>query len=153
MKRLVVLCLLPLLLSGSALTAVKEPQPELLGIRIGMSRTDAYKRLQKIGKLEKAERKQQEIWALTKDPRYSHLIIAFNKEYTGIRFVTAVARDGVRIRYEDVIDTKRARQAGSVNNYKYVMETPARGKEPHYIVIAQGRDPQYLKYYSIEKLD
>jgi hypothetical protein len=153
MKRAFVLYLLFTLVIGGAQAAIKESGPKVLGIRIGMSRNDALKRLQKIGKLEREERKQQQIWSIDKDPHYSHLIIAFNKEYTEIRFVTAVAREGGRIRYSDVIDTKKARQAGTVNNYKYTLEVPPRGKEPGYVVIARGSDPQYLKYYSIEKID
>ncbi len=42
---------------------------------------------------------------------------------------------------------------GAVNNYKYVLEMPARGKNPGYKVIARGQDQNYLTYFSIEELE
>jgi hypothetical protein len=55
------------------------------------------------------------------------------------------------MRYSDVADLKRARQAGDVkiNNYHYVWE--ARGRSPKTIVEARGRDPEYLSTYTIKK--
>ena len=101
---------------------------DVLGLKVGMNKEDAVKRLQKIGSKERDERKQQEIWNLTDDSSYSHIIIAFNKE-NKVRFITAKGREsGKRVRYSDVIDVKKARQMGAVNNYKYVLEMPARGK-------------------------
>lgn len=126
---------------------------DVLGLKIGMNKEDAVKRLQKIGSKERDERKQQEIWNLTDDSSYSHIIIAFNKE-NKVRFITAKAREsGKRVRYSDVIDVKKARQMGAVNNYKYVLEMPARGKKPGYKVIARGQDQDYLTYFSIEELE
>lgn len=126
---------------------------DVLGIKVGMNKEDAVKRLQKIGSKERDERKQQEIWNLTDDSSYSHIIIAFNKE-NKVRFITAKGREsGKRVRYSDVIDVKKARQIGAVNNYKYVLEMPARGKKPGYKVIARGQDQNYLTYFSIEELE
>lgn len=126
---------------------------DVLGLKVGMNKDDAVKRLQKIGSKERDERKQQEIWNLTDDSSYSHIIIAFNKE-NKVRFITAKGREsGKRVRYSDVIDVKKARQMGAVNNYKYVLEMPARGKKPGYKVIARGQDQDYLTYFSIEELE
>ena len=126
---------------------------DVLGLKVGMNKEDAVKRLQKIGSKERDERKQQEIWNLTDDSSYSHIIIAFNKE-NKVRFITAKGREsGNRVRYSDVIDVKKARQMGAVNNYKYVLEMPARGKKPGYKVIARGQDQNYLTYFSIEELE
>ncbi len=126
---------------------------DVLGLKVGMNKEDAVKRLQKIGSKERDERKQQEIWNLTDDSSYSHIIIAFNKE-NKVRFITAKGREsGKRVRYSDVIDVKKARQMGAVNNYKYVLEMPARGKNPGYKVIARGQDQNYLTYFSIEELE
>ncbi len=151
MKRVVLCCLI---LLAAACGAGSEPKPEILGVRLGMSREEAYVRLRNIGKLEKEERRQQEVWKLTGDSPYSHLIVAYNKEYTSLRFITAVANeDGRRVRYDDVIDTNKARRTGAGNSITYTLEVPSRGNQPGYVVKAIGNDPQYLKYYSIEKID
>jgi hypothetical protein len=120
-----------------------------------MSREAVRRRLEKIGRLEKEERKQQEVWRLRRDPHYSHLIIGFNKDYTQVRYLTATAREdgGRRVRYSDVLDLKSARQTGSANNYRYTQEVAARGNQPGYVVSARGTDATYLTYYSIEKID
>ncbi len=141
---------LVLLNAGNADAQTKH---DVLGLEVGMNKEDVIKRLQKIGSKERDERKQQEIWKLTDDSHYSHIIIAFNKE-NKVRFITAKAHEsGKRVRYSDVIDIKKARQMGAVNNYKYLLEMPARGKKPGYKVIARGQDQNYLTYFSIEELE
>ena len=109
MRRLVTLCCLIVL--GAACSSPREPQPEILGVRLGMTRDEARARLQSIGQLEKEERRQQEVWRLADDPSYTHLIVAFDKGYTAVRYVTAVANEqGRRVRYSDVVDTRLARE-------------------------------------------
>lgn len=143
-----VCCLL--LLAAACSTAV-EPQPEILGVRLGMSREEAHARLQDIGKLEKEERRQQEVWRLAGDPSYSHLMVAYNKAYTSVRYVTAVANDqGRRLRYADVVDPARARLESTQANRTYTQEIPARSDRPGFIAKVLGDDPTYLKYYSVE---
>jgi hypothetical protein len=124
---------------------------EILGISVGMSHADALARLEQIGRCEKDERKQQEVWALTNDPRFSHLIVAFTKGYTEVRYVTAKARAGAHVRYQDMLDLTQAKQVGAQNNNKYVLEVPASGGAPSYVVIARGTDPNFLTYFSLEK--
>ncbi len=125
---------------------------DVLGISLGMSHEAATKLLQKIGKLEKNESKLQEVWVLNNDVSYSHLIVGFDKETNEVRFVTAKARaDGKRVRYETVLDVKKAKQTGTTNNYKYIQEIPARGKKAAYKLIAMGQNADYLTYFSIEK--
>jgi hypothetical protein len=123
---------------------------EILGISVGMRPADALARLEKIGRREKQDRKQQEVWALDHDPRFSHLIIAFTKDYDEVRYVTAKVRDGARVRYQDVLDLTKAKQMGAPNNNKYVLEVPASGLRPAYLVIARGADPKFLTYLSIQ---
>lgn len=130
-----------------------QTKPDVLGLEIGMNKENAVKRLQTIGKKERNERKGQEIWNLSGDPRYSYIIVAFNKE-NNIRFITAKAREGGKpIRYSDVINIKKARQDGTVNNYKYVVEVPSHGKELGYRIVARGQHKDYLTYYSIEEFE
>ncbi len=129
-------------------------KPEVLKIRLGMSVEEAHKQLKKIGKLEREERKQQEIWTLVNHPNYSHLIVAFDKEYKKVRFVTAKVREGGNhVRYSDVIDVRKAVKENIGNNYKYVLEVPAKGKDPGYVVTARGQDAEYLTYFSMEIKD
>ena len=151
-KTVVTICCLLLLVA--ACSRAVEPKPEILGVRLGMSREEAHARLQEIGKLEKEERKQQEVWKLAGDRPYSHLIVAYNKEFTAVRFVTAVAKEeGRRVRYADVIDTAKAKRTQAGNSVTYTLEVQGRDGQPGYVVKAIGNDPDYLKYYSVEKLD
>lgn len=155
MKKTAAICFLALLLKAcGGGGAAGEPKPEVMGLRLGMSRQEAHARLGELGRLEKEERKQQEVWKLAADPTYSHLIVAYNKEYTSLRFVTAVARDdGRRVRYADVLDTGRAQRAEAGSTVTYVLEVAATGAQPRFQVRLVGNDPDFLKYYSIEKLD
>jgi len=151
MKKTVVTACCLLLLSAACSTTAVRSRPEILGVRLGMSREEAHARLQEIGKLEKEERKQQEVWRLTADPSYSHLMVAYNKEYTSVRYVTAVANEqGRRVPYEDVIDLGSARLESTQASRTYTIETPARDGQPGFIAKAIGADPAYLRYYSVE---
>jgi len=152
MKIVVTVCCL-LLLAAACATAV-EPRPEILGVRLGMSREQAHARLQQIGKLEKEERRQQEVWQLTDEPSYSHLMVAYNKEYTSVRYITAVAKDqGRPVAYADVLDLGGARLESTQATRTYTQETPARAGRPGFITKAIGTDPAHLKYYSVEMAD
>ncbi len=131
-----------------------ESKADILGIKLDMSQENAHRRLREIGKLEKEEGKQQEIWALKEDPHYSYLIVAFTKENPSVRFVTAKMREGgSRVRYSDVLELEKTRQIGSANNYKYVQEFPPEGNRSQYSVIASGKDADYLTYLSLKVLN
>ena len=152
MKTVVTVCCL-LLLNTACATAV-EPKPEILGVRLGMSREEAHARLQTVGRLEKEERRQQEVWRLTGDPNYSHLMVAYNKEYTSVRYVTAVANEqGRRVPYAEVMNLDGARLESSPASRTYLQEFPERAGRPGFIAKAIGADPTYLKYYSVERSD
>jgi hypothetical protein len=152
MKKVVTVCCLLLLAAACATSA--EPKPEILGVRLGMSREEAHARLQEIGKLEKEERRQQEVWRLNGDPSYSHLMVAYNKEYTSVRYVTAVASEqGRRVPYADVISPGSARLESAPASRTYTQEFPERGGRPAFVAKAIGSDPTYLKYYSVERAD
>lgn len=152
MKRAVTICCLLLLVASCGKSA--GPKPEILGVRLGMSREEARARLQQIGELEKEERKQQEVWRLKGDPNYTHLMVAYNKDYTSVRYVTAVANEqGKRVPYTDVIDPGGARLESTPATRAYTQETPPRDGRPGFITKAMGTDPTYLKYYSVERMD
>ena len=150
-KKTVVWLFLALMVLVVSPVSAQTAQGEILGISVGMSGAEALTRLQKIGRREKEERKQQEVWALNNDPRFSHLIVAFTKDYTEVRYVTAKVRDGAQVRYQDVIDLTKARQVGARDNNKYVWEVPASAGRPGNVIIARGTDPEFLTYFSIEK--
>jgi len=152
MKRVVTVCCL--LLLAVACIASAGPKPEILGVRLGMSRDEAHTRLQEIGKLEKEERRQQEVWRLNGDPSYSHLMVAYNKEYTSVRYVTAVANEqGSRVPYADVISLGGARLESTPASRTYTQEFPGREGRPGFVAKAIGADATYLKYYSVERTD
>ena len=152
MKMVVAVCCL--LLLAAACATKGEPKPEILGVRLGMSRDEARARLQRIGKLEKEERRQQEVWRLDDDPSYSHLMVAYNKDYTSVRYVTAVAKEqGRRVPYAEVIDLGSARLESAQASRTYWQELPERSGRPAFVAKAIGTDPTYLKYYSVVRSD
>ena len=126
-------------------------RPQIMGISLEMSREAAQARLKAIGRLEKEDRKRQEVWAI-KDRRVSHLLVGYDAEYR-VRYVTAIARaDGPRIRYAEVANVKTAQRLSNQGNYRFTWEVPARRGQFAYVLIAHGRDPQYLDSYSIKKV-
>jgi len=147
-KRTFILCLL--LLSG-AVVAQAGVRPEIMGVALEMSHEAALARLKSIGQLEREDRKRQEVWAV-KDPRISHLLVGYDAEYR-VRYVTAIARStGPRMRYQEVADLKSARRLNSQGNYRLTWEVPERRGQFAFVVIAHGRDPNFLDSYSIKKV-
>lgn len=141
----VILCLLV-----ATFTAEAKGRPEILGVSLTMSRDAAQARLKTIGRLEKEERKRQEVWAVN-DSRVSHVLIGYDAEYR-VRYITAIARaGGPRIRYQEVVDVKHAQRVNYQGNYKFTLE--ARRGQLAYVTIAHGRDSQYLESYSVKKVD
>src|SRR5436309_2503518 len=138
-------CLLPAL-SGLANAAQAKLRPEIMGVSLDMSRAEAQARLKSIGQLEKEDRKRQEVWTV-KDPRVSHLLVGYDADFR-VRYVTAIARtDGPRIRYGEIANTKNARRLGTQGNYKFTWEVEAQRGHIGYMIIAHGRDPQFLDSY------
>jgi hypothetical protein len=151
MKRWLSVCVL-LGVGVLASAAPGKPRPEIMGIVLGMSRDSAQARLKSIGNLEREERKRQEVWAI-KDPRVSHLLVGYDTDYH-VRYVTAIARTGgMRIRYQEVADLKHAEQVHAQGNHKFTWEVPEHRGQFAYVIIARGRDPNYLDSYSVKKLD
>ena len=143
---------LSLALGVSAIVFAATPQPQIMGISLGMSRTDARARLQSIGSLDRETRKRQEIWTI-KDGAVSHLLVGYDAEFR-VRYVTAIARTGgPRIRYADVADVKSAQREQNQGNYKLTWQVAARSGHSPYLLIAHGHDPQYLESYSVKRVD
>jgi hypothetical protein len=141
-----------LLMLAAACSTASEPKPEILGVRLGMSREEAHARLRDIGKLEKEERRQQEVWRLDGDPSYSHLMVAYDREHASVRYVTAVANEqGRRVPYADVVSLDGARVDSTQASRTYTQEIPERADRPGFVARAIGTDPTYLKYYSVKR--
>src|ERR1043166_4577890 len=142
MKRILSLSFM-LMIAISASAAIARPRPEIMGVSLDMSHDDARARLKSIGSLEREDRKRQEVWAV-KDPRISHLLVGYDAEYR-VRYVTAIARtDGPRIRYQEIADVKSAQRSNTPGNHKYTWEVESHRGTAAFIIIARGRDPQYL---------
>jgi len=152
MKRLLSLSLLLVISVISVSAAPARPRPEIMGISLDMKRDAARARLQSLGKLEKEQRKRQEVWAV-KDARISHLLVGYDTDYR-VRYVTAIARtDGPRIRYQELADPKSAHHDITPGNHKFTWEITGRRGQSAFILIARGHDPQFLDSYSVKKKD
>ncbi len=152
MRRLLTLCLVLLGVGVLASAAPSKPRPEIMGIVLGMSRDSAQARLKSMGNLEKEARKRQEVWAI-KNPRVSHLLVGYDTDFR-VRYITAIARaNGPRIRYDEVADVKEAQRVNTQGNYKLTWQVAARSGQFAYLLIAHGRDPNYLDSYSVKKVD
>jgi hypothetical protein len=131
------------------------PERQILGLRLDMQRDEAVKRLQEIGRLERTERRGQEIWKV-QHASFSHVIVAFSKEGQ-MRFITAVAREdekAQRVSYKSVGNVELARDLGDPNikNFNYEWQLPAEGRGPASIVVARGRDADHLSTLSLKRL-
>lgn len=127
---------------------------DILGIKLGTSEKEVRKRLNELGRLDREESRQQEIWTLNNDPHYSHLILAFDKENQSVRYITVKAREnGTPVQYRDVVDLEKAKQISSAGNYKYVQEIEGSLTISGYIKTASGKDTNNLTYYSLKKLN
>jgi hypothetical protein len=154
MKQILSALSICLVLAVSMVTsaATAKLRPEIMGIALGMSRDDARAHLKSLGTLEKEARKRQEVWAI-KDARISHVLVGYDPDFR-VRYVTAIARTGgPRMRYQEVADIKNAQRVNNQGNYKLTWEVAAQPGQLAYVMIAHGRDPQYLDSYSIKKLN
>jgi hypothetical protein len=130
---------------ATARTATLAPPTEILGVRLDMPRAEVRELLGKSGKLEREERKRQEVWTV-QDPRFASLIVGYDKNWN-VRFVTGVAKpEGDAVKYADVLDVPAAdhKSAGQTHTYTWTIA------EPKYYVIAIG-GPERLDYLSLKK--
>lgn len=151
MRRIKLSVIVCLLMVSNAAAAQARVKPEIMGVALDMSRDAAQARLKSIGQLEKEDRKRQEVWAI-KDPRISHLLVGYDAEYR-VRYVTAIARaNGPRMRYQEVADLRSAQRLNNQGNYRFTWEIAERRGQFAFVVIAHGRDPDFLDSYSVKKI-
>jgi len=151
MRRIKLSVIVCLLLISSAAAVQARVKPEIMGVALDMSHEMAQSRLKAIGQLEKEDRKRQEVWAI-KDPRISHLLVGYDADYR-VRYVTAIARtNGPRMRYQEVADLRSAQRLNNQGNYRFTWEIPERRGQFAFVVIAHGRDPNFLDSYSVKRI-
>lgn len=145
---LMLACLIP---TAPTSVLARSPKNNVLGIRIGMHRADVHHRLQKLGTLEKEVRGRQEVWKLTREPRFASVLVGFDPNFQ-VRYVTAISRDGQRMRYGEIGPIKNAFAESAAGVYtRYTWEIKPDKKTPGYFLIAEGRDPEYLHSFSIKR--
>jgi hypothetical protein len=154
-KLIIILWILAAWALPKAYAEARELPRQILGVHLNMTKDEAHKRLQEIGTFERDERKQQEIWKV-RDESFSHLIIGFGKDEK-LRFVTAVAREdkeAKRVAYDKIGSLKEAEQAGDpqINNFNYQWSLSTKGTNETTLIVARGRDPQFLATYSLKRL-
>ena len=127
-------------------------QDHVLGLRIGMSREDVHRRLKLMGTFEREERGRQEVWTLARESRFDSVLVGFDADFR-VRYVTAIAREGGRrMRYNELAPIKDARAENANGAYtRYTWEVKPDKQHPGYFLIAEGRDPEYLKSFSIKR--
>jgi hypothetical protein len=147
------LSLVALATSTTAAVAAAAPRNDVLGLRLEMSKEAVHRRLAKIGRFEREERGRQEVWTLLNDPRFTSLLVGYDREYK-VRYVTAIAREegSRRMRYSEVAPLKEARVENANGVYRrYTWEVEPGKKRAGYFLFAEGRDPEYLKSLSIKR--
>jgi hypothetical protein len=120
-----------------------------------MAKPEVIKRLEQIGKFVRDERKRQQVWEV-RDETFSHVVVGFDAGDV-LRYVTAVAREDAeakRLRYSDVGKVEEAHQAGDpkINNFNYEWRLAAAKGQTESMIVARGRDPEYLSTYSLKRL-
>jgi hypothetical protein len=131
--------------------AAREPAPQILGLRLGMSYTQARSRLNEIGEF-KSEDEGQQVWTLTHDQRYQYAIIGFDRDRQ-VRYITVLARpDGKPVSYATVGDIARATRSGGPGNFRYTWRASDKGSRLEYLVIAKGKDQHNLDRYGVKRL-
>ena len=140
-----------LLLSLTTLAVGKQPAPQILGLRLGMSYNRAKARLNEIGQF-KSEDEGQQVWTLTHDKHYQYLIIGFDRDRK-VRYVSVLARpDGQPINYSDVGNLADATRSGGEGNLRYTWKANDKKGHFEYLAIAKGKDPRHLNRYAVKRL-
>jgi hypothetical protein len=140
-----------LLFSVAPLAAAKQPAPQILGLRLGMSYDQARSRLNDIGQF-RSEDEGQQVWTLTHDQRFQYVIIGFDRSRQ-VRYVTVLARpEGKQVSYAEVGDLAHATRSGGPGNLRYTWKISDKASRLEYLVIAKGKDQHYLDRYAIKRL-
>lgn len=151
-RRLRVLLPLLFLVAIPVTAEARSLQDNVLGLRLGMSQQEIHRRLEKIGTLDREVRGRQEVWMLKNEPRFASVLVGFDRDYR-VRYITGIAREGgTRMRYSEVAAIKDAHAESANGAYtRYTWEAKPGKKSAGYFLIAEGRDPEYLRSVSIKR--
>lgn len=142
--------LLTVFAASFQLAIAREPLRDVLGVRPNMTAAEVRRRLNKIGRVQTAERMKHEVWEVS-DSRISHVGVRFDSKTHLVRWITGIARadSKTRLQYDDLADLKDAQHKTDGTNHTYIWRVPARGKRPGYVLEALGSHPQYLTSYRL----
>ena len=152
-KRFVVnsFLLFSMVLAGCATRNSVGVPADLLGLTVGMNKADAQNHLQEIAEFARDERKNQQVWTLKNDSRFSAVAIGYSRE-NKVRYVTAFvdkARAKERIPFSGVGDLKTAKAVILEPHYRYIWEVPPIGGGDAYAVNVYGDNPEFVTIYTL----
>ena len=156
-KKLIAVLAVALMLAPIGCTRRETALPvDLLGIRVGMSRTDAIKRLEEIAVLETELKKRQQLWNLKDDPHFLSLAIGYSPDER-VRYITAFTEKAKvkakeKIMFTDVGDISKAKQEITGPHFKYIWDVPASDGAPAYQVVLYGDQKDFVSFYSLVEL-
>jgi hypothetical protein len=139
------------LFATSLWAAGKQPPPEILKIKLGMSVDKAHSRLNKLGHF-KSEDEGQEVWILNHDRHYEYAIVGFDHDRR-VRYITVLARpNGQPLNYEDIGDLASAARFGQPGNLRYTWTLQDKKDHLNYEATVKGKDLHRLDRFSIKRL-
>jgi hypothetical protein len=149
-----------IVLTVAAGASAKAPPRSVLGLSPGMSEEAAHRVLRRVARQQKDEGKKEEeeggrdeVWLLERHTDFAKVIVGFDAK-NHVRYVTALAKEeGHRMSYSEVATLKDAKVEESGVFRRYTWEVKPGKKSRGYLIIAQGRDPQYLMSLSIKQRD
>ncbi len=151
-NKLLILAALLLTLIGCANKSLAGLPKDILGIGVGMGKTDAQKRLEEIAVFERSEDKGQQVWRLKDTSQFIILSVGYDAE-NKVRYVAGITNEnGTRkLSYADVGDLNSSKQNVSPGNYEYIWDVPETPAHPAYQVVAHGNKPEYSMLLTLKK--
>ncbi len=126
---------------------------DIFGISVGMEKEDAENKLKETAKLIRVDEKNQEVWVLREDPRFSHVAVGYTGEGE-VRYVTAYTKPtgGTPIKADEIGDLSKAKSEIVGPNYAYfwqVPDAPVEGDKNAYKVTIRGVQPETFSFYTL----
>lgn len=138
--------------SDSTSTDAANLPKDILGLRLGMGKEDAEKRLTELGEFSQTSEKGQQLWNVKNDPRFNSIAVGFDRKDGRLNFVTAFSekeRVSERVLFTEVGDVSKAKNEVMPPHHRYTWKIEATEDNPTHYVSVYGADPEYLSMYSI----
>src|SRR5688500_12478477 len=123
-SNIIILVVVTLIASACSVKQTAVLPKDLLGISVGMNRSEAIKRLQEIAEFESNARKRQELWKLKDTSRFSRIAVGYTAK-DQVRYVTAFVEREVSsepLRFSDVGNLAKAKTEIMEPHYRYIWE-------------------------------